>query len=108
MKQISEKEILVGNSVLKFDIKIKKIIEYKDFFIVLIRERKEIPNNIIAYNYNGKELWKINDIVNAKVLRGYDDIAKVSDTKLNAYYELGIIFEIDVSSMQIVSKTYIR
>lgn len=42
----------------------------------LPRERKEVPNNVIAYNYFGEERWKINDIVQAKMPRGYDEIEK--------------------------------
>lgn len=108
MRQIGEKEIETTDIKLTFEIAIKKIIEYKDFFLVLIRERKEIPNNIIAYDYSGKELWKINDIVQAKISRGYDDMEKISDNQLKAYYELGIIYEIDLDKKQVVNKTYLR
>ena len=108
MRQIGEKEIETTDIKLTFEIAIKKIIEYKDFFLVLIRERKEIPNNIIAYDYSGKELWKINDIVQAKISRGYDDMEKISDNLLKAYYELGIIYEIDLDKKQVVNKTYLR
>ena len=52
--------------------------------------------NIIAYDYYGKEIWKINDIVQAKIPRGYDEIEKKLDSILITHYELGIIFEIDV------------
>lgn len=108
MKQIGECEIETVDNKLKFQVKIKKIIEYKDFFLVLIRERKEIPNNIIAYNYSGTELWKINDIVKTKIPRGYDDMEKISDSQLKAYYELGIIYEIDLDKKLVINKTYLR
>lgn len=108
MKQISENEIETEDVKLSFETAIKKIIEFDNFFIVLIRERKEVPNNIIAYSYFGEELWKINDIVDAKIPRGYDDMEKVSDILFKAYYELGIIFEIDLEKKQVVNKTYLR
>ena len=65
-------------------------------------------NNIIAYDYYGKEIWKINDIVQAKIPRGYDEIEKKLDSILIAHYELGIIFEIDVYKRQIIQKKYLR
>lgn len=108
MKQINETEIETSETKLSFEIPIKKIIEYKDFFVVLIRERKEIPNNIIAYDYSGKELWRINDIVKAKIPRGYDDMEKISDYQIKVYYELGIIYEIDIDKKMITDKTYMR
>ena len=54
---------------------------------MLIREKKEIPNNIIAYDYQGQKIWKINDIVKAKILRGYYDMEKLSESMLRVYYE---------------------
>ena len=108
IKQLDNKSIEVNGKMIQFDINISQVVEYKDFFVVLIRERKEIPNNVIAYNYWGKEIWKINDIVQAKVSRGYDEIEKKDDNILVAHYELGIIFEIDVNKRQVVQKNYLR
>lgn len=45
-----------------------------------------------------------NDIVQAKIPRGYDEIEKKLDSILIAHYELGIIFEIDVYKRQIIQK----
>lgn len=108
MKQINEKEIEVNGNKICFVTSIKKIIEYEKFFVVLVRERKEIPNDIIAYDYNGNEMWKINDIVKAKIPRGYDNIEKVSEHLFKAYYELGIIYEIDLDTMVVINETYMR
>lgn len=108
MKQLDNKSIEVNGKVIRYDINISQIVEYEDFFVVLIRERKEIPNNVMAYNYLGEEIWKINDIVQAKMPRGYDQIEKKSDNILTAYYELGIIFEIDVNKREVIQKNYLR
>lgn len=108
MKQKSEKEIEINGLIIKFDIPIKEIIEFNDLFVVMIREQQEIPNNIIAYDYLGNILWKVNDIIQVKIPRGFDNIEKVSDTVLRADSELGIIFEIDVNDRRIKSKTYLR
>lgn len=67
-----------NNKRLHFDIKINKVLEYDDFFVILLRETKEIPNNIIAYDYLGNELWRINDIIKVKIPRGFFDIEKTS------------------------------
>lgn len=108
MKQMSDKELEVNGIKLSYETSIKKIIEYDDFFLVLIRERKEIPNNVIAYNYSGKEIWRINDIVKAKIPRGYYDIEKLSDHLLKASYELGIVYEIDCQTMSVTKEIYMR
>lgn len=108
MRQLDNKSIEVNGKIIQFGINISQVVEYKEFFVVLIRERKEIPNNVMAYNYCGEEIWKINDIVQAKIPRGYDEIEKKSEDILIAHYELGIIFEIDVYKRQIVQKKYLR
>lgn len=108
MKQINEKQIDANGVILNFDICIKKIIEFDNCFVVLIREGKEVPNNIIAYDYQGKEWWKINDIVKAKISRGYDDIEKMQNGMLKVNYELGIVYEIDLNSMKIINEIYMR
>ena len=76
MKQLDNRSIEINGEIIKFDIDIRKIVEYRDFFVILLRGKKEVPNNIIAYDYYGKEIWKINDIVQAKIPRGYDEIEK--------------------------------
>ena len=108
MKRIDNTTIEVSGRVLEFDINISQILEYYDFFVILLRERKEVPNNVIAFDYEGNEIWKINDIVQAKIPRGFDKIEKISDDLLKAHYELGIIFEIDVIKREIVNKTFLR
>ena len=108
MKQLDNRSIETNGEIIKFDIAIRQIVEYKDFFVILLREKREVPNNIIAYDYYGKEIWKINDIVQAKIPRGYGEIEKKLDSILIAHYELGIIFEIDVYKRQIIQKKYLR
>lgn len=108
MKQINKNEIEVNGHRIYFETSIKKVVEYEKFFVVLIRERKEIPNNIIAYDYFGNEIWKLNDIVKAKIPRGYYDMEKVTDCIFKAYYELGIVYEIDLKTMKVVNETYMR
>ena len=108
MKQLDDRSIEINDEIIEFDINIRQIVEYRDFFVLLLREEKEVPNNIIAYDCCGKEIWKINDIVQAKIPRGYDKIEKKSDNILIAHYELGIIFEIDVYKRQIIRKKYLR
>ena len=108
MRQLDNKSIEINDKIIRFDINISQIVDYKDFYVVLIRETNELPNNVMAYNCFGEEIWRINDIIQAKIPRGYDRIEKKSDNILIAYYELGIIFEIDVYKRTIVKKEYLR
>lgn len=75
---------------------IQETIYFDNVVAVLYRKDKEIPNNVIFFNFEGKQLYTINDIVKAKVQRGYDHIEKKNDSILIAECEIGIIYEIDV------------
>lgn len=108
MKQVNKNEIEVNGVKICYETSIKKIVKYEKIFVVLIREKKEIPNNIIAYDYLGNEIWKINDIIKAKIPRGFYDMEKISEQVIKVYYELGIIYEIDFVTMSILKEIYVR
>ena len=46
MKQLDNRSIETNGEIIKFDIAIRQIVEYKDFFVILLREKREVPNNI--------------------------------------------------------------
>lgn len=108
MEKVGEKSMIVNDKSIEFDIEIKQIIRFKKSFVVLLREDEEIPNNILAFDYNGNEIWRINDIIQAKIPRGFDEIIKISQSILEAYCELGIIYNINVDTRKIISQEFIR
>lgn len=108
MKIIDDYRIEIDSKIIEFPVKISKILVYDMLIIVMIRENKEVPNNIIAYNLNGEIEWYINDIVQAKIPRGFDEIEKQSNNVLVTYYELGITFYIDIINKTILKKVYSR
>ena len=87
---------------------IQETIYFDNVVAVLYRKYKEIPNNVIFFNFEGKQLYTINDIVKAKVQRGYDHIEKKNDSILIAECEIGIIYEIDVEKKEVLNKTFVR
>lgn len=87
---------------------IQETIYFDNVVAVLYRKDKEIPNNVIFFNFEGKQLYTINDIVKAKVQRGYDHIEKKNDSILIAECEIGIIYEIDVEKKEVLNKTFVR
>lgn len=87
---------------------IQETIYFDNVVAVLYRKDKEIPNNVIFFNFEGKQLYTINDIVKAKVQRGYDHIEKKNDSILIAECEIGIIYEIDIINKVVIDKTFVR
>ena len=86
----------------------QETIYFDNVVAVLYRKDKEIPNNVIFFNFKGKQLYTINDIVKAKVQRGYDHIEKKNDSILIGECEIGIIYEIDVEKKEVLNKTFVR
>ena len=41
---------------------IKKVVKYENVIVVLYYDNKIISNNVIAFDLQGDQLWKVNDI----------------------------------------------
>ena len=102
------KVLVIGSREIEFSEEIQETIYFDNVVAVLYRKDKEIPNNVIFFNFKGKQLYTINDIVKAKVQRGYNHIEKKNDSILIAECEIGIIYEIDVEKKEVLNKTFVR
>ena len=102
------KVLIIGEKKIEFPVEIREKISFENIIIVLYRNDKEIPNNISFFDLNGNLLYTINDILKAKIPRGFDHIEKKNDNILIAECEIGIIFEIDIINKVVIDKTFIR
>ena len=41
MKQLDNRSIEINGEIIKFDIDIRQIVEYIDFFVILLREKRK-------------------------------------------------------------------
>lgn len=76
------KSIMIGKKINAFPEEIKETLYYENIIVVLYRKDKEIPNNVEFFDLNGNKVFTINDIVKAKIPRGYDHIEKKNETIL--------------------------
>lgn len=72
----SEYEIKINNKRIVFTDRIKTILEFNNFVIILLLDKQYKPNNVVAYNNNGNKVWEINDILRSKKPSGFDEIEK--------------------------------
>ena len=68
------KSITIGNKKIEFPEEIKETIYFENVVCVLYRKDKEISNNVDFFDLNGNKIFRINDIVKARIPRGYDHI----------------------------------
>jgi len=101
------KFLKVGDKQVEFLEEVKEVLRYNNLVVVLYRKDKELPNNIIFFDLCGNELYKTNDIVQAKIPRGFDYIEKKDDSILIAECEIGIIYEIDLEKKEVLNKEFI-
>lgn len=87
---------------------IKKIIEFDTLTVVLIGSEVVEPDNVLAFNKDGKLLWKINDILKIKNPTGMIDIVKKTNAILSVVSDLSIQYDIELSRLKIVDKFYLR
>ncbi|MFH0386025.1 hypothetical protein ACHBHM_11220 [Streptococcus sp. A18] len=87
---------------------IKKKIEFDTLTVVLIGSEVVEPDNVLAFNKDGKLLWKINDILKIKNPTGMIDIVKKTNAILSVVSDLSIQYDIELSRLKIVDKFYLR
>ena len=102
------KSITIGNKKIEFPEEIKETIYFENVVCVLYRKDKEISNNVDFFDLNGNKIFRINDIVKARIPRGYDHIDKKNNSILIAEYEIVIIFEINIEDKVVLNKTFVR
>lgn len=90
------------------DIDIKKYLEFEGIKIVLINTHVIEPNNVLAFDDNGKLLWKINSILEIKNPTGMVEILKKNNKVLSVISDLSIQYDIDIENFKILDKIYLR
>lgn len=98
----------ISDKQLEFPEEIKEVLYFNNLVVVLYRKDREIPNNVIISDLDGNQKYQINDIIQAKIQRGFDHIEKKNETILIAECEIGIIFEIDIINKVVIDKTFVR
>jgi len=102
MFSIDNNVLIVNGKKVRFDNKIRKVIEYKNIFLVLL----DIPiksneiNNLYCIDESGNIFWKVedlNNIIPTKMKRPYEGM-KISEDTLVVYDCFSRNFEIDIIS----------
>lgn len=65
-------------------------------------------SNVICFDKQGRELWRINDILKLNKPTGNVDIAQESVDVLLVYSVLGMVFKIDIEKEELIEKTFLR
>lgn len=105
---IDSKKLVIDEAEVELDHTIQKYIEYDNQIVILMYDETIIANNVLCFDKQGKELWKINDILNIARPTGNVDIVKESDNILAVYSVIDIVFRIDIKKKILIEKEYLR
>lgn len=105
---VNGKSLQVNETEIELEYTIQKYIEYDNQIIILMYDEAVIANNVLCFDKQGKELWKINDILNITRPTGNVDIIKESDNILAVYSVLGVVYKIDIEKKMLIEKIYLR
>ncbi len=108
MIEFNGKEIKIGDRKIELGYLIKKVLEFNKIIVVLFYDNEIVPNNVVAFDYEGNQIWEVNDILNIKKPTGNVDIKKISENMLGVCSDLSIEYHIDVNKHELVNKTYLR
>lgn len=62
--KVNGKIFQVNETEIELEYTIQKCIEYDNLIVILMYDETIIENNVLCFDKQGKELWKINDILN--------------------------------------------
>ena len=105
---VNNKTLQINEMEIELEYTIQKYIEYDNQIVILIYDEAIIANNGLCFDKQGKELWKINDILNITRPTGNVDIIKESDNILAVHSVLGMVFKIDIEKNVLIEKIYLR
>ncbi len=105
---VNGKSLQVNETEMELEYTIQKYIEYDNQVIILMYDEAVIANNVLCFDKQGKELWKINDILNITRPTGNHDIIKECDNILAVYSVLGVVYKIDIEKKMLIEKIYLR
>ncbi|MCM1553167.1 MAG: hypothetical protein NC092_10790 [Butyrivibrio sp.] len=66
------------------------------------------PNNIVAVDSNGDELWKINDILKIEKPSANTVIKKKGEEILAVLSSVGMVYEINIKQKKVVKSMIMR
>ena len=87
---------------------IKNVLEFNGIYVLLLIEEKVFPDNVMAIDKTGKELWKINDILNIDEPCGNSVIKKINDITFAVISSVGMIYEIDIIEKKVNKSMIMR
>lgn len=107
MVKYDGKFVDISGKKIKLEYTIRKIVEISNQVVVLMYDDEVIANNVVSFDMNGNELWKINDILNIKRPTGNVDIQNENGI-LKVHSSMGLIFKIDVETEKLISNVFLR
>ena len=105
---VNNKTLKINEKEIELDYTIRKYIDYDNYIVILMYDDVIIANNVICFDKQGTELWRINDILNIKKPTGNVDIRKESTNILLVHSVLGIVFKIDIEKKELIEKIFLR
>ena len=97
----------ISGKKIKLEYTIRKVVEISNQVVVLMYDDEVIANNVVSFDMNGNELWKINDILNIKRPTGNVDIQNENGI-LKVHSSVGLIFKINVETGKLISNVFLR
>lgn len=109
MSENSKSNVISFNGKhIKLPYAIRKTIAYPNITVVQMYDSSVAPDNVIAYNLNGRLLWKLSDIILEEPPQVVLDIDKEEPWTLKAFFSTGTIYKIDVKNQYIIGREYLK
>ena len=105
---VNNKTLQINGKENQLEYAIRKRIEYDNYIVILMYDDAVIANNVLCFDKQGMELWRINDILNIKKPTGNVDIMKKNANILLVHSVLDIVYKIDIEKKELIEKIFLR
>ena len=105
---VNNKTLQINGKENQLEYAIRKCIEYDNYIVILMYDDAVIANNVLCFDKQGRELWRISDILNIKKPTGNVDIMKENANILLVHSVLDIVYKIDIEKKELIEKIFLR
>lgn len=101
---IKDKSVNINGKEICFDDNIGEVLTFPQYYVILVTNDYIPDNNVEAFDYNGKKVWNISEIIKMRSPEAYISLEKESESTFSIISYNGVKFVIDTQTNQVISR----
>ena len=98
------KDFFVGTKKVSFSNEINNVVEFNNYYVILLMDNEVPDNNVYAIDRNGDIVWDISQIIKLSYPEAYVSMGKINDNVLKVISYNGVEFLVDTALNVVIGK----